>query len=203
VDELRTGTGPERRPPGGLDLATCRMRLWRDGEEVSTGSGAACLGPLRMCAMAGVDPVSDGLARAARLGVATTADGVKRLLDLTRFGDIGVVFDADLGGSARGQRRGTGAVRRPACRPDPPRSDRSSCQRTTSTHTATPARSTERLSPVSPDTAERGTSYGCGKLARVVERHAGPAARSWISSKADGWTVVSVKDDRGTVFAGQ
>jgi hypothetical protein len=179
------------------------MRLWRDGEEVSTGSGAACLGPLRMCAMAGVDPVSDGLARAARLGVATTADGVKRLLDLTRFGDIGVVFDADLGGSARGQRRGTGAVRRPACRPDPPRSDRSSCQRTTSTHTATPARSTERLSPVSPDTAERGTSYGCGKLARVVERHAGPAARSWISSKADGWTVVSVKDDRGTVFAGQ
>jgi 2-keto-4-pentenoate hydratase len=36
--------GPERRPPGGLDLAACRMRLWRDGEEVSAGSGAACLG---------------------------------------------------------------------------------------------------------------------------------------------------------------
>src|SRR5580693_888208 len=30
-------------------------------------------GPLRMTAMAGIDPASDGLARAARLGVATTA----------------------------------------------------------------------------------------------------------------------------------
>ncbi len=36
--------GPERRPPGGLDLATCPMRLWRGREEVSNGSGAACLG---------------------------------------------------------------------------------------------------------------------------------------------------------------
>ena len=36
--------GPERRPPGGLDLAACSMRLWRGGEETSTGSGAACLG---------------------------------------------------------------------------------------------------------------------------------------------------------------
>ena len=36
--------GLERRPPDGLDLAACPMRLWRDGAEVSTGSGAACLG---------------------------------------------------------------------------------------------------------------------------------------------------------------
>lgn len=36
--------GPEHRPPGGLDLATCSMRLWRGREEASTGSGAACLG---------------------------------------------------------------------------------------------------------------------------------------------------------------
>jgi 2-keto-4-pentenoate hydratase len=36
--------GPERRAPGGLDLAACRMRLRRGEEEVSTGSGAACLG---------------------------------------------------------------------------------------------------------------------------------------------------------------
>jgi 2-keto-4-pentenoate hydratase len=36
--------GPERRPPDGLDLAACPMRLWRGQEEVSTGSGAACLG---------------------------------------------------------------------------------------------------------------------------------------------------------------
>jgi 2-keto-4-pentenoate hydratase len=36
--------GPEHRPAGGLDLAACPMRLWRGEEEVSTGSGAACLG---------------------------------------------------------------------------------------------------------------------------------------------------------------
>ena len=45
-------------------------------------------------AMAGIDPASEGLARAARLGVATTADGVEGLLALSRFGEIGVVFDA-------------------------------------------------------------------------------------------------------------
>lgn len=36
--------GPARRPPGGLDLSACPMRLWRGDEEVSTGTGAACLG---------------------------------------------------------------------------------------------------------------------------------------------------------------
>ena len=51
-------------------------------------------GPLRMSAMAGIDPASDGLARAARLGVATTADGVKGLLALPGFDRIRVVFDA-------------------------------------------------------------------------------------------------------------
>jgi acetaldehyde dehydrogenase len=51
-------------------------------------------GPLRIRALAGIDPDSDGLRRAARFGVATTAGGVKGLLDLPGFGDIGVVFDA-------------------------------------------------------------------------------------------------------------
>ena len=51
-------------------------------------------GPLRMRAMAGIDPASDGLARAARLGVATTPDGVEGLLALPGFDEIGVVFDA-------------------------------------------------------------------------------------------------------------
>jgi 2-keto-4-pentenoate hydratase len=36
--------GSERVPPDGLDLSACPMRLCRDGEEVSAGSGAACLG---------------------------------------------------------------------------------------------------------------------------------------------------------------
>ena len=51
-------------------------------------------GPLRMIAMAGIDPASDGLARAARLGVATTSDGVKGLISLPDFDSIRVVFDA-------------------------------------------------------------------------------------------------------------
>jgi acetaldehyde dehydrogenase len=51
-------------------------------------------GPLRMRAMAGIDPASDGLARAAGLGVATTADGVDGLIALPSFDEIGVVFDA-------------------------------------------------------------------------------------------------------------
>jgi acetaldehyde dehydrogenase len=51
-------------------------------------------GPLAMRAMAGIDPASDGLARAARLGVTTTAGGVDGLIALPCFGEVGVVFDA-------------------------------------------------------------------------------------------------------------
>jgi acetaldehyde dehydrogenase len=49
---------------------------------------------LEMAAMAGIDPDSDGLARAARLGVPTTAAGVQGLIALPGFADIGIVFDA-------------------------------------------------------------------------------------------------------------
>ncbi|MET7398694.1 acetaldehyde dehydrogenase (acetylating) [Dactylosporangium sp. NPDC005572] len=51
-------------------------------------------GPLRPLAMAGIDPASDGLARAARLGLQTTADGVDGLVKLPCFADVRVVFDA-------------------------------------------------------------------------------------------------------------
>ena len=44
--------------------------------------------------MVGVDSASDGLARARRLGVATTADGVQGLIGLDGFEDIKIVLDA-------------------------------------------------------------------------------------------------------------
>ncbi len=47
-----------------------------------------------MGAMVGIDPTSDGLARAARLKVPTTADGVDGLIEMDNFADIGIVFDA-------------------------------------------------------------------------------------------------------------
>ena len=49
---------------------------------------------LEMKAMVGIDPESDGLARAQRMGVATTADGVDGLMAMPEFADVGVVFDA-------------------------------------------------------------------------------------------------------------
>ncbi|MQY40870.1 Acetaldehyde dehydrogenase [Streptomyces sp. RB17] len=49
---------------------------------------------LEMGAMVGIDPASDGLARAARLGVPTTHEGVDGLIALPGFDDIELVFDA-------------------------------------------------------------------------------------------------------------
>jgi acetaldehyde dehydrogenase len=49
---------------------------------------------VEMGAMVGIDPASDGLARAQRLGVATTAEGVEGLARLPEFADIDLVFDA-------------------------------------------------------------------------------------------------------------
>lgn len=56
---------------------------------------------LRMVAMAGIDPDSDGLARARRLGVATTAEGVDGLVALPEFADVELVFDATSAGAHR------------------------------------------------------------------------------------------------------
>ena len=49
---------------------------------------------LEMAAFVGIDPASDGLKRAERLGVATTADGIDGLVALPVWPDIGIVFDA-------------------------------------------------------------------------------------------------------------
>jgi len=54
---------------------------------------------IEVAAMVGIDPASDGLARAARLGVATTHDGVEGLTRLPVFADIDIVFDATSAGA--------------------------------------------------------------------------------------------------------
>ena len=49
---------------------------------------------VEMAVMVGIDPNSDGLARAARMGVATTHEGVQGLINMPQFEDIDFVFDA-------------------------------------------------------------------------------------------------------------
>lgn len=49
---------------------------------------------LSVGAMIGIDPASDGLARAQRLGVPISAEGIDGLLALPHFKDIKIVFDA-------------------------------------------------------------------------------------------------------------
>jgi acetaldehyde dehydrogenase len=49
---------------------------------------------LEMAAMVGIDPDSDGLARARCLGVPTTHTGVRGLIAMPAFEDIDIVFDA-------------------------------------------------------------------------------------------------------------
>ncbi|MCY1283218.1 Acetaldehyde dehydrogenase [compost metagenome] len=68
----------------GTDLM---IKILRHGRQVEMG------------AMVGIDPASDGLARAARMGVATTHEGVEGLARLPVFGDIDIVFDATSAGA--------------------------------------------------------------------------------------------------------
>ena len=54
---------------------------------------------LELAAVAGVDPASDGLARAARLGIATTHEGIDGLQGLEVWPEVGIVFDATSAGA--------------------------------------------------------------------------------------------------------
>ena len=54
---------------------------------------------LEMTAMVGIDAASDGLARAQRLGVPTTAEGIDGLVAMPEFADIEIVFDATSAGA--------------------------------------------------------------------------------------------------------
>ncbi|PPQ33755.1 acetaldehyde dehydrogenase (acetylating) [Rhodopila globiformis] len=64
---------------------------------------------LEMGAMVGIDPDSDGLARAARLGVPITHEGIDGLTRLPGYDAIGVVFDAT---SAKAHIRNDAILRR-------------------------------------------------------------------------------------------
>jgi acetaldehyde dehydrogenase len=54
---------------------------------------------VEVIAMCGVDPDSDGLARANRMGIATTAGGIDGLVALDEFADVQLVFDATSAGA--------------------------------------------------------------------------------------------------------
>jgi acetaldehyde dehydrogenase len=54
---------------------------------------------LEVAALVGVDPTSDGLLRAARLGVPTTAAGVEGLVAMPGFDEVALVFDATSAGA--------------------------------------------------------------------------------------------------------
>jgi len=54
---------------------------------------------LTVKAMVGIDPASDGLARARRLGKAVTHEGVEGLVRLPQFADVEIVFDATSAGA--------------------------------------------------------------------------------------------------------
>ncbi|WP_166875909.1 acetaldehyde dehydrogenase (acetylating) [Salinibacterium sp. ZJ450] len=58
-------------------------------------------GILKIAAMVGIDPESDGLARAGRLGVTPISTGVDGLIEHEVFADIDIVFDATSAGAHR------------------------------------------------------------------------------------------------------
>lgn len=49
---------------------------------------------LEMSVLVGIDPESDGLARAERMGVSTTAKGIDGLIQMPEWKDIQIIFDA-------------------------------------------------------------------------------------------------------------
>jgi acetaldehyde dehydrogenase len=70
----------------GTDLM---IKILRNGQNVEMG------------VMVGIDENSDGLARARRMGAATTHEGVEGLVKMPEFADIDVVFDATSAGAHR------------------------------------------------------------------------------------------------------
>ena len=83
VDHAIAVAEPRLAPPDRAGVAAAALGVGQPRALVIAGA-----------AMVGIDPDSDGLRRAQRLGVPTTAGGVRGLLDMPEFDDIAVVFDA-------------------------------------------------------------------------------------------------------------
>jgi 2-keto-4-pentenoate hydratase len=88
--------GAEHRPPGGLDLAGCPMRLRRGEEQVSTGSGAACLGH-PATAVAWLASAARSYGQPLRAGEIVLSGALGPMVPV-RAGDR---FTADIGGVGR------------------------------------------------------------------------------------------------------
>ena len=54
---------------------------------------------LEMVALVGIDAESDGLKRAARMGITAISDGIDGLIAMPAFADIAIVFDATSAGA--------------------------------------------------------------------------------------------------------
>ena len=74
-----------------------RQRQHRDRSDDQDRCGPRARSNWR--ALVGIDPRSDGLALAQRLGVPATSDGIDGLLKMPGFGEIAVVFDATSAGA--------------------------------------------------------------------------------------------------------
>jgi 2-keto-4-pentenoate hydratase len=88
--------GPDHRPPGGLDLAACPMRLRRGDAEVSGGSGADCLGHPAV-AVAWLASAARSYGRPLRAGEVVLSGALGPMVPV-RAGDR---FTAEIGGLGR------------------------------------------------------------------------------------------------------
>jgi 2-keto-4-pentenoate hydratase len=98
--------GPDRSPPGRLDLAAYPMRMWRGGQEVSTGSGAGCLGHPAI-AVAWLATTARSYGQPLRAGEIVLSGALGPVVPVA----AGDSFTAEIGGLGRASATFTGGPR--------------------------------------------------------------------------------------------